>query len=262
MVKKWIRGVLSLVAVAGMVNAAQATLLMQDDFEGVPATSVYPVTNGTTYYPDSGKWTLNYPDSKSIAVYDDATAAGGQGSQVLCVQKAASNIPSVKTDFANSGKAVVSFDLYVPSSNQNMRTLNLNLQDVVTPTNVRTASYLAINNGNNGWGICMIDSSYTWRTIVTPKVDQWVPVTISADAVSKTFTLTYDGMTYNNSGYGYQFFDWGDGLAFNRLFFSQSGAGVSTRIDNVRVADSVPEPMTIGLLAIGGLVALLRKRVA
>jgi hypothetical protein len=252
--------VLGCVLIIAVVNTAEATVLSQDDFEGVTATSVYPVTGTTTYYPGS-MWTMQNQDAQSIAVYDDPTAAGGEGSQVLCLKKAASNVPMVKTDFANSQTAILSFDLYVPSSNKDMRTLNLNLQDVVTPTNVRTASYLAINKGNNGWGICAIDASYTWRTIVTPKLDQWAPVVVNADAVSKTFTLTYDGVTYNNNGYGYQFFDWGDGLAFNRLFFSQSGAGVDTRIDNVKVLNSVPEPTTIGLLAMGGLI-LRRKWMA
>jgi hypothetical protein len=257
MMKKWVGGVLSAVVLVGMGSVAEATLLMQDDFEGVTATSVYPVTNGTTYYPDSAKWLMQNQDSKSIAVYTDATA----GSQVLCLQKASSSVPMIKTDFTRSQKAVLSFDLYVPSSNQNQRTLNLNLQDASNAANVRTASYLAINNGSNGWGICSIAGG-VWTTIVTPKVDEWVPVTINADAISKTFTLTYAGATYDNNGNGYQFFDWGDGLAFNRLFISQSGVGLTTRIDNVKVTDGVPEPMTIGLFVIGGLGTLLRKRVA
>jgi hypothetical protein len=85
-------------------------------------------------------------------------------------------------------------------------------------------------------------------------------MTINASTVTDTFSVTYNGVTYDNDGAGFLFYQ-----TLNRIskvqFSNTNGSGVVSRttIDDVMI--DVPEPATMIILGIGA-VLFGRKRAA
>jgi hypothetical protein len=93
------------------------------------------------------------------------------------------------------------------------------------------------------------------RRIGTYEADTWYPISISWDAVAKTVTASFDGGTPLTLGYAEAGANIANGLmAYNA---NTSGGTWYSYVDDIVVT---PEPATMGLLALGGLGMLIRRK--
>jgi hypothetical protein len=131
-----------------------------------------------------------------------------------------------------------------------------------TPTyGGRDVNVLTIKTGYNGWGL-YVNQWGSDTFVLTPTQNAWSQLTLKIDQTSqdKYFDLAYNGVMQGRYPRGN---DWLP--AESRISELRISAGYQSKnlvyVDDVTIASSfaeVPEPATIGLLMLGGL--MLRRR--
>ena len=283
-----VRMVLAAAAVMALGGAAQAAVLVQDDFNSATYTEggsiVKSGANALPVNPNSqwgaigavgGSWTA----AAAAAAESPFTATpGGRGAVVTdnSITYGASGAIQSPTFTAQTGHVYASFD-YKPMSvgtNDNRiafqtsgfrsdgvtassgAVVNLICSTAVAPTTFSslTGMYFGYtDNQNRNIGLQAIT------------YDTWYQVTIDAD-----LTGTYPFTTLTITPFG------GTTTAFDPVIFNQINqkrinqitVGNMTgptqeggyAIDNITVSNSVPEPASLSLLGVGGLMMLRRRR--
>ena len=237
--------VLSMVAIA--VSSASAvtitngaTTVFQDDFESNTTVS----TSGS---PDaSGDYD---PDAASVGTWSTADTAA----QVQVTSYGTPGTPEGDNYLRFDGTGGFSYTQF--SSNQTSGTLHIEAL-VRQVGNASNGVALCVRNSAGQWGphvqmwagqtvMGYYDGNYSNSTLAF-SADAWHAVEIDWVIGSSTFDLTVDGVTQT-------------GLA---------SRGTAASMDEIRIGggsmehyyDAVPEPATMSLLGLGGLLALVRRR--
>ena len=238
--------VLSMVAIA--VSSASAvtitsgsTVIGFDDFESNTtfSTAAAPDTSGD-YDPDAattGSWSTSEATADKVQVTNYGTPGAFEGSKYLRIT-------------ATSTHAYLAF-----SADQTTGTLHFETMVNTGQTNLNSSTAVGFQNSSSAWGpfvqfmsggkIQYYASSAYHDSGLTYTADVWKKLEIDWTIGSSTFDLTYDGTTVT-------------GLATR---------GTAASMDRIRLSgnglshfDAVPEPATMSLLGIGGLLALVRRR--
>jgi hypothetical protein len=187
-----------------------------------------------------------------------------EGSQALKLTTFNGGVSTLQRRFSDETAQNVELSMwvYIPAGSENDRSLEIELRDPAQ-TDETPGAYVLFKE-NAGLGVF---SNFGWWgadfTKVTNVVtDQWTPLVIKTDVASKKITLEYNGVVYDNGGQGYA---WAtttlNSLGKIKITGPSTGSNVTCYVDGLMVRE-VPEPVTVGLLAIGGIGLLLKKRMA
>jgi len=237
--------VLSMVAIA--VSSASAvtitsgsTVIGFDDFESNTTSSTVAAPDGTgDYDPDAattGSWSTSETAADKVQVTSYGTPGAFEGSKYLRIT-------------AMSNHAYLGF-----SANQTTGTLHFETMVNTGQTGTDYSTAVGFQNSSSAWGpmvqfmsggkITYYNGAFT-DSGLTYTANVWKKLEIDWTIGSSTFDLTYDGTTVT-------------GLA---------SRGTAASMDRIRLSgnglshfDAVPEPATMSLLGIGGLLALVRRR--
>lgn len=161
----------------------------------------------------------------------------------------------------------LSFWMYEYSASGNDQTLNVALQDSTgvgaTGVNMRVKMVNGVRSLNYFYNIDNPAAPGTpllqEGTICAVVLNQYAKLVITASADTDTFTVSYNGVTYDNNGAGFGFYQ-----TLNRIskvqFSNTNGSAIVSRTTIDDVSIKVPEPATMALLSIGA-VLLGRKRI-
>jgi hypothetical protein len=187
-----------------------------------------------------------------------------EGSKALALTTFDGGAASMQRRFSNetAQQVEVAMWVYIPASSANDRSLEIELRDPAQ-TDETPGAYVLFKEGA-GLGVF---SNYGWWGADFTKVadvvaDQWTKLVIQTDVASKKITIEYNGTTYDNNGQGY---GWAtqtlNNLGKIKIWGPSTGSNVACYVDGLTVTQ-VPEPVTIGLLMMGGLGLWARKRIA
>jgi hypothetical protein len=235
---KWLCGVV----ICGFMGTANASVILNDGFE-----------NGVSAWYVEGSSGVNVAASP---VYE--------GSKALALTKFDGGVASLQRRFSDetAQNVEVSMWVYIPAGSANDRSLEIELRDPAQ-TDETPGAYVLFKEGA-GLGVF---SNYGWWGADFTKVadvvaDQWTKLVIRTDVASKKVTLEYNGTVYDNNGLGY---GWAtttlNNLGKIKIWGPSTGSDVTCYIDGLTVTQ-VPEPVTMGLLVMGGLFFGARKRIA
>ena len=244
-----LRSAVVLLFLCAAVNV-QALVVFSDNFENVPAVTWPDATQDADPFAQIGTWSVTETLQQDIQVSNNAVPGAASGTNFLSVFR--TNATDVKATFAQSlndtSKLVtVDFDLFFSNlcptgegANTALRTgTALNTLDVFMFT--QNAGFRYVSNG-----VYLAPTQYFAH-------NQWHHVNITADMATDKYSVTIGAVTYANlalkTATDQLDYWWLSGNSVNSYFF----------LDNVVVA-SVPEPCTILILSIGGLLMKLRKK--
>lgn len=252
-----LRGVLTItlliLAVSGMAFAAPIGTVWSEDFEddtlGSPPGPIWPTLPGwydysvggsqwttpivTNSFPETGNLTQHYYDPG----YQGSTVTGGAKRWVLTTSADA----PVELKFE--------FDFFVRNISLD-RPLRLML--------------LAVNDdgtwGGAGPGVTINTSEVrifggdTDPLVGTALESTWQHFEMSVNTTTETISVSLDGATPVSTTY------WRNQPMLNSIWVQRSGGNPAFYfLDNLRL-EVIPEPATLGLLAVGGLLALLKRK--
>ncbi len=223
------------------------TVVVDDNFENASQVSHTPWTSGDTTDADPdnaivGSWTVTENLPNVIQVTDYGTTGAYEGDNYLRIRRTT----------GGSGGDYSTAKLV--GTRQTSGTAHLKIMTYVDVTNASTASVklydgstvilgLYFNDGKikyyDGWGYKDTGLSYI--------VDAWKELDVDWVIGGHDFDVTYDG----NSGTGVV---WHQTSGIDSVLFAASDYGHDV------FYDAVPEPATIGLLAVGMLGLLRRKK--
>lgn len=89
--------------------------------------------------------------------------------------------------------------------------------------------------------------------------DAWHTFQFDFDMINQKVTATVDGTLYDNAGSGYAFEDTVADLRYGRLTTLINTWNFKSWVDDVEVT-TIPEPATVGVLALGGVMWLIRRK--
>ena len=240
---------------------ASASVLFEDGFESDTATMNFADTS-TTYYPQG--WTTTAGDSREVMVYNvnainDANkpATVPQGVNALRIVDFG-NSPKIVANWG-SGNQHVSFscDIYMlKDTGVTGSSLGVRLLDASDTIGAQISIFQT--GTNSGLDIKYWNGSSVVTIATGVSSNTWAAMEIDADSATNKFTVTYDGVTYDNAGSGYAFTsNIGDIEKLN--FVASTIAYKKYYIDAVSV-QSIPEPVTIGLLSLGSFLMFAHKK--
>ena len=223
------------------------TVVVDDNFENASQVSHTPWTSGDTTDADPdnaivGSWTVTENLPNVIQVTDYGTTGAYEGDNYLRIRRTT----------GGSGGDYSTAKLV--GTRQTSGTAHLKIMTYVDVTNASTASVklydgstvilgLYFNDGKikyyDGWGYKDTGLSYI--------VDAWKELDVDWVIGGHDFNVTYDG----NPGTGVV---WHQTSGIDSVLFAASDYGHDV------FYDAVPEPATIGLLAVGMLGLLRRKK--
>jgi hypothetical protein len=242
---KLVRGITA--AILSIAVAANAEILLNDNFETVSGATSIPVSGGIAFYPDTNLWTLTNAISPNMAV---CTQASGipihQGSRVLRLSSTGQVNPTLSANFTNTSSVVeLSMWLYVPGNCVGQRVFDMTMND---PTNGNIGPYVSINSRNGTWAIGVFtngQSTATFTALTSPVMDKWTRLVMRVDTAAKKFSIMYNGVTYLNGSTGYDWFTpgWVNNLGKVSICGPSSADSVAVYVDDIVVTDGAPTEM-------------------
>lgn len=268
-------------AVAGclvMSASASAAVLFQDGFEGYSNGAItFPTPDAAT-----SKWTQSQNTTNGTVAQSIINGGAAEGNQYLDwnYEPNQSNGPYdviySRTDWrTDSNKGVYSMSMRVRMGNKTLGNSGQITQTLYIWSRGSTAgkigTYLGITaplRSNNNRAVTYYDGS-TLNTVGGTgtgawPTDNWMNVTVTIDEINSKwgFNITQaDGATSVASASGLA---WHQAMGtFNQLELYASTVGnhdgINIGVDDVKIS-SVPEPATLGLLGLGGIMLLARRQ--
>jgi hypothetical protein len=208
--------------------------------DDMTVTEIVQPNVGTLFSDDfeSGVSKWGYAETWNGILSDGDIVHGGGMSLKLTNLNSIAPVMASAFSNPNALKAVVSIWVYIPSASASERTLEITLRDSAQDPE-ENGPYVLFKEGE-GLGVF---SNFGWWGATFTKVadvvaDRWVKLVISADIVTKTMTIQYDGKLYDNSGLGYA---WGSNTLSNLnkiVIWGPSTLGAMSFIDDLEIADS------------------------
>jgi hypothetical protein len=239
-------------------SASRGAVLFQDDFEAPHAalnsvlSSVTPIV-GDHYTTDGS----NVAHVRNTSTNPPGTVAAGGSQFVEAPRTDGWVVTPASTTLATNKLVTFSFDFYLASDDPAAPRKFL---DLVNYDSGR-AGFDLVLYGDDG-SIAYFDGPGQNTLVTLPgdnhfARDTWVPFNLVADFSAGLFTATVG--TFSFSG---DFATWaalgGDHIHTFDTFLYSTGNAPTTFYDNILI--TVPEPASLGLLAMGGLLLLRRRR--
>jgi hypothetical protein len=250
--------------------AVRAQVLFQDNFSNDTATFAYPDASGfhlpTTPSGGAGSWSYNYANYENIqaGVITNTLPGGGTGGadgnpNYLAIQRsggpgwAAANFASPA---GTSGNLSVQWDMYDVGPGS---LFQIYLSDAagssaafgnVGPI-IEASYYTPVNSGDMELGA------------LTPSYDDlggypnnaWVHMDMEVNLAAETYQLLVNNVLEGT----FPYYPDAAGSLKSLDFYGASNAGETLYVDNISVVETpVPEPATLSLLSLGGLLAFRR----
>lgn len=240
--------------IAGLLAFAPATssaaVLLSDGFEGVPGRSVL---EAPYVAPSATSWSTA-GDAAGVAVYTRESLLpvyeGDQALRLLGVSGAA-----LTGNFSpqTGGTIVISYQLYVPSTQTASRIINFATRSNASSNN---GAYLVLwtNNAGTNSGLGYFDRTNAYHKLASTVYDRWTSLALEINLDTSRYAIRYDGTLYDGTAHaGIEFYRNVSNLASFHAITSANGL---VYFDNFSV-QPIPEASSLLLLGAGSLLMTL-----
>ncbi len=229
--------------------AASGAIVFSEDFESdTPDTQpAGPDVNGDPYVITSGTNT-------SVLVRDDGAIGAAEANQYLQILDASTAFSAVfgaGAEAGSGGDLALQLDFSEPTGGGNG---GFNLRLGSANANASAGPDLFFNNGT-----LLVNNGSSVPTLGTYSLDTTHSLLLSIDDDANTYDVTLDGVLIGDD------VTFRNAVTISDLFFQVSSGNQQTfNVDNLVLSDSaaIPEPASLALLGLGGLLLMGRRRSA
>jgi hypothetical protein len=267
------------VGIISVPCAVRATVLFDDNFSADTDVFAYPdVSNShlpSVTSPGPGSWTLNDVNSSQMqaGVITNTLPGGGTGgadgnTHYMAITRSGGP-GDADADFASpastNGTLSVQWDMYQVGPGRNWE---ISLQDALGNAGntgpLIESSYFAPANSGDMELATRTGPTGTYNDCGGFPDNSWVHMDMEVNLSAETYQVFVNSalMVEPSTGQStWTYINGGTVGPFKELLFNgSSNAGETLYVDNVVVTDTVPEPVSLSVLLVGGLVALGRRR--
>ena len=245
-----------ILVVLAMAGLAQAAVVFSETFDDLGEGSLLSA---------DAAWTTGWP-GQSLTV----NAASGKSGKGATHTGGAESADYASFTPVTGGDALpifrISMDAYIGTSAETVTQQDIRILVSDAPP-LTGADDLSINiteathgdiNVNLAWGT--VDGTYHATTTYDTVFDTWVNIWLELNLATGALSAGFDDGTAGSATFTdtWTLIDFAPASAAVYTAFVGSGAG-TTRVDNILI-EAIPEPATLAVLGIGGILALLRRR--
>jgi len=256
------------VGVFAIPCAVRATVLFQDNFSNDTATFAYPDASSfhlPTTPSGAGSWTYNYTNYENIqaGVITNTLPGGGTGGAAgnpnyLAIQRPAGGTGWASADFSSaapsSGNLSVQWDMYDVGPGKNFE---IQLGDSTNAAAANVGPLLEASwyspASSTDMELGALQPGYT--DLGGFPDNAWVHMDMEVNLGAETYQLLVNSVSEGTFAY----YPDSSGPLKALQFYGASSANETLYVDNINVVYTpVPEPATLSLLSLGGLLAFRR----
>ncbi len=250
----------TLLFIGGSSVAAQADVVFSDNFEDKTAVAWPDVSQDADPVAQTGNWVYVLEGTQDdLQVTDNVVPGPAEGSNYLVTRRDAGvHDTRLQGSWSTASSATdvitVDFDIYLPSTNPNLRGGSFFIQDAAEAVGSTTG----VINGKFQYISAV--NSFRFTTGATAQTDNfaldtWHHVRYEIDMATQTYDVTVSSITYEDIAFE------ASSTSLGKMMYTHLSDNSTFLVDDVLVEFApVPEPGSMMMLLAGSLAASFRGR--